>query len=111
MPEFRGGATLGLLSGFNPCKIFKKMYNSDMKHHYKRFGFTLAEVLITLGIIGIVAALTIPAVISNYKKKVIEVGMEKTYSDLTNLIKMSEVNNGSFIDWDYTLDSKSFITK
>lgn len=32
--------------------------------------FTLAEVLITLGIIGIVAALTIPALIGNYQKQV-----------------------------------------
>lgn len=31
--------------------------------------FTLAEVLITLGVIGIVAALTMPAVIGHYKKK------------------------------------------
>ena len=35
----------------------------------KRFGFTLAEVLITLGIIGIVAALTVPALIQNYNTK------------------------------------------
>lgn len=31
-------------------------------------GFTLAEVLITLGIIGIVAAMTMPALIANSKK-------------------------------------------
>ena len=35
----------------------------------KRFAFTLAEVLITLGIIGVVAALTIPTLISNYQIK------------------------------------------
>ena len=35
----------------------------------KRFGFTLAEVLITLGIIGVVAAMTIPTLIHNYKAK------------------------------------------
>ncbi len=35
----------------------------------KKKGFTLAEILITLGIIGIVAAMTIPTLISNYKKK------------------------------------------
>lgn len=33
-------------------------------------GFTLAEVLITLGIIGVVAAMTIPTLIANYKEKV-----------------------------------------
>ena len=31
-------------------------------------GFTLAEVLITLGIIGVVAAMTLPALVGNYKK-------------------------------------------
>ena len=42
-----------------------------MKHHFKSIkkGFTLAEVLITLGIIGVVAALTLPSVITNYQKK------------------------------------------
>ena len=35
----------------------------------RRAAFTLAEVLITLGIIGVVAALTIPTLIANYKKK------------------------------------------
>ncbi len=34
-------------------------------------GFTLAEVLITLGIIGVVAAMTLPALIQNYQKNVL----------------------------------------
>lgn len=38
------------------------------KELYKT-GFTLAEILITLGIIGIVAAMTIPTIIANYKEK------------------------------------------
>ncbi len=36
----------------------------------KKAAFTLAEVLITLGIIGVVAALTMPNLIANYQKKV-----------------------------------------
>lgn len=32
-------------------------------------GFTLAEVLITLGIIGVVAAMTMPSLVANYEKK------------------------------------------
>ena len=35
----------------------------------KKTGFTLAEVLITLGIIGVVAAITIPTLVSNYKQR------------------------------------------
>ena len=38
----------------------------------KKQAFTLAETLITLGIIGIVAAMTMPALIANYQKKVLE---------------------------------------
>lgn len=37
----------------------------------KFFGFTLAEILITLGIIGIVAAMTIPALITKHKRHVV----------------------------------------
>ena len=37
----------------------------------KKSAFTLAEVLITLGIIGVVASLTIPSLIQSYKKKVV----------------------------------------
>ena len=39
----------------------------------KKFkAFTLAEVLITIGIIGIVAALTLPTLIGNYRKSAVE---------------------------------------
>ena len=38
-------------------------------HNKRLFGFTLAEVLITLGIVGVVAAMTLPALIQNYQKK------------------------------------------
>ena len=40
----------------------------------KRFGFTLAEVLITLGIIGVVAAMTIPTLITNYNQRAWDTG-------------------------------------
>ena len=46
----------------------------------RKAGFTLAEVLITLGIIGIVAAMTMPAMIQNYKKKVYTSKLQQTYS-------------------------------
>ena len=42
--------------------------------------FTLAEVLITLGIIGVVAALTIPSIINKIKHKELESGFQKAYS-------------------------------
>ena len=40
-------------------------------------GFTLAEVLITLGIIGVVAAMTMPTLIQNHQKRSLEVATQK----------------------------------
>lgn len=43
----------------------------------KKFGFTLAEVLITLGIIGVVAAMTIPTLVSKYRQRALETAFKK----------------------------------
>ena len=53
--------------------------------HAKRAAFTLAEVLITLGIIGIVAALTIPNLVVKYQRKVMQTRFQKAYSILTEV--------------------------
>ncbi len=45
--------------------------------------FTLAEVLVTLGIIGVVAALTLPSLIANHKEKEAIVKVKKVYSILS----------------------------
>ena len=63
--------------------------------------FTLAEILITLGIIGIVAALTLPTLIGSYKKKVFETRFEKLYSTLSQAAVMSQVKNGDCRTWDF----------
>ncbi len=52
---------------------------------YKKFAFTLSEVLITLGIIGVVAAMTLPALIANYQKKVLEQQAKQAYSLLSGI--------------------------
>jgi len=52
------------------------------KVQHDKFGFTLAEVLITLGIIGVVAAITIPNLISNYQKKAWTAQLKKSYATL-----------------------------
>ena len=51
-----------------------------MKKLFK--GFTLAEVLITLGIIGVVAAMTIPTLMANLRAEKLKSQFEKTYVDL-----------------------------
>ena len=50
----------------------------------KKFGFTLAEVLITLGIVGVMAALVVPAVMSNVQVKMNMSRLSRTVEDLDN---------------------------
>ncbi|MBP3924931.1 prepilin-type N-terminal cleavage/methylation domain-containing protein [bacterium] len=52
----------------------------------KRCAFTLAEVLITLGIIGIVAAVTMPTLLSSHHKKVYVTTLQKVHNDLSQAI-------------------------
>ena len=69
-------------------------------HNIPRAAFTLAEVLITLGIIGVVAAITIPTLITNHKKKVLPVRLQKFYSTFNNALQMSQVYNGDMLSWE-----------
>ena len=60
----------------------------------KKRGFTLAEVLITLAIIGVVAALTIPSVISNSQQQEFKTGLRKAVSVLNSAITMNMAIDG-----------------
>ena len=68
----------------------------------KKQGFTLAEVLITLGIIGVVAALTIPSLVSKYRKHVVETSLKKSYSVLSQILERSKADNGDAVNWDWS---------
>jgi len=72
----------------------------------KRPAFTLAEVLITLGIVGIVAALTMPALIQNYRNQVVETRLKKFYSTMNQAISMSIKDNGDVETWTYFNDDQ-----
>ena len=65
----------------------------------KRTAFTLAEVLITLGIIGIVAALTVPNLVQGYRKHVVETRLKEFYTITQQAFKMAEVDNGDVANW------------
>ena len=60
----------------------------------KRSGFTLAEVLITLGIIGVVAAITLPALNSNTGATRNRALLKKGLSTLNSAVMMNEARNG-----------------
>ncbi|MDR1327178.1 MAG: type II secretion system GspH family protein [Heliobacteriaceae bacterium] len=65
----------------------------------RKSGFTLAEVLITLGIIGVVAALTMPSLITKYKEKEAAARLKKTYSTLANAYMLARNEHGDVTDW------------
>ena len=55
-------------------------------------GFTLAEVLITLGIIGVVASMTIPTLMTNISNRQFETGAKKTEATLIQALMMMKAN-------------------
>lgn len=61
----------------------------------RKLAFTLAEVLITLGIIGIVAAITIPQLVNNYKAKRLRTQFLKSYSTIQQAFKEMEADDVS----------------
>lgn len=64
------------------------------KQKSKSTGFTLAEVLITLGIIGVVAAITIPTLINNIQDAQYKTAFKKIYSELSAATKLVMNDNG-----------------
>ena len=73
----------------------------------KKAAFTLAEVLITLGIIGIIAAMTLPMLIASYKKQEVEVRLKKFYSTFSNALLLSVAENGEMEYWDFPTKQNS----
>ena len=65
----------------------------------QRRAFTLAEVLITLAIIGVVAAMTIPTLIANYQEKATVAKLKKTYSILNQAYALARVDYGTVDQW------------
>ena len=65
----------------NQNSFIDKVYSLFTSHFsLKKAAFTLAEVLITLGIIGVVAAMTMPSLIQNYQEKATVTKLKKCYS-------------------------------
>ena len=69
-------------------------YGCPVKHlgYLKKCAFTLAEVLITLGIIGVVAAITLPNLMTAYKARVLRSQFMKSYSLVQQAYKMMEAD-------------------
>lgn len=72
---------------------------------------TLAETLITLGTIGIMAALTIPSLLTKYSQERTIIQLKKTYANLQQAVRMASEEYGDCEGWDYTLKQADFINK
>ena len=66
----------------------------DIYDKTRKAAFTLAEVLITLGIIGVVAALTITPLVHKYKMKQYETAFKKVNANIQNAINLALVDSG-----------------
>ena len=77
----------------------KRTYSPVHLILHKFFAFTLAEVLITLGIIGVVAALTIPSLIANHRNTQLAVQAKKVYSTISQAVLKAKA--------DYSVDKVS----
>ncbi len=77
----------------------------------KQQGFTLAEVLITLVIIGVIAAMTVPSFMQSTEKKETIVALKKAHSVIGQALQKMTYNNGYAVgDYDFLYkDSDTFI--
>lgn len=57
----------------------------------RKIAFTLAEVLITLGIIGVISALTLPSLIHKYRIKALETQFKKTSSTIEQAVRATAI--------------------
>ncbi len=73
----------------------------------KKRAFTLAEVLITLGIIGVVAALTLPTLIQKQQEQATVVSVKKFYSAFSQAYLQAIEENGTLDNWGLT-DSENY---
>ena len=75
------------------------IYILVMEENMSKNGFTLSEILITLGVIGVVAAMTLPTLIKNYKYKVLESQLKKGYSTVSQALLMMYADTGIDINY------------
>jgi len=65
----------------------------------KMFAFTLAEVLVVLGIVGMVANMTIPTLMQNVQEQVLLIQFRESYSELQQAYIQVAQENGTGYEW------------
>lgn len=83
----------------------QKFNQQNAKKNNSHIAFTLAEVLITLAIIGVVAAMTIPSLIQKYKDQAAVSQLKKVYSVLTQAWELMTLEYGPVSEWNLTANT------
>ena len=102
---YKGGCSQSISGSSHRQKcadICTQKFNVGLKAQPTSTAFTLAEVLITLGIIGVVAAMTLPTLIAKYRREVLKAEFKKTYNELQQINLSFIKDTGSNIceyDW------------
>lgn len=60
----------------------------------KKVGFTLAEIMVTLGLVGAISAMVLPSLVYNYKGKVLEQQFRDTYNEVKQIGSMINYEKG-----------------
>jgi prepilin-type N-terminal cleavage/methylation domain-containing protein len=79
--------------------INTKRKNTQSKN-VKKSAFTLAEVLITIGIIGVVAAITLPTLMHKIKGKIVQNELKHVHAVLNQAYKLAIAENGDITGWE-----------
>ncbi len=77
----------------------------------KRYAFTLAEVLITLGIIGVVAALTIPTLMQKTDERETVAKVKKNVKIFSDAAEMAVLEHGNIDKWELVYDEEESIAR
>ena len=89
----------------------KKDFNNHRVSPKTLRAFTLSEVLITIAVVGVISAITLPTLIKNYNKKIAVNRLKETYSLINQVVKTSEIDNGPLESWNYNLSGEDFAKK
>ena len=94
-------------------KLLDGVFKVTRLHANPKCAFTFAEVLITLGIIGVVAAMTLPTITANANKKQVISQVKKNFSILNQGLRLSEVENGEYKYWNsgLSMGAKEYFEK
>ena len=106
--RFFGHPTALALNG-TPLRSRPLLVQAQNDRVCKKAAFTLAEVLITLGIIGIVAAITIPMLMTKYEKIRNVNQLKKTYSELSQAFKAASEENDLYTIGDNWQDRTAIV--